>query len=136
MDLDNSGILHFIAKNRIRERDAPKLFELVQLLAEKQMDLNLQNIHGATALHEAAARDNLLVVRALVEHNAKIDIQAKCVLVYVFFFFFFFFNPLTSHQKWGNSSNLCGACRSFKYRKISSLKEGQHNHCWQAWYCS
>jgi len=79
VDLDGSGILHFVARNRVRERDRPMLIEFIGLVttSPKPIDLNAQNIHGATALHEASARDNLAVVGRLIEVKAKIDIQTK-----------------------------------------------------------
>ncbi|ELT94131.1 hypothetical protein CAPTEDRAFT_214107 [Capitella teleta] len=49
----------------------------VQCLCKRGAHVNLQNIHGATALHDAVNRGDPSVVSELISHGAAVDILAE-----------------------------------------------------------
>jgi ankyrin repeat protein/Ca2+-binding EF-hand superfamily protein len=77
VDSDESGILHFLARNR-RVGNAPLEFaDLLDILVLHHVNLDQSNMFGATALHEAASRNNLVVLHSLCQRGAKVDALSK-----------------------------------------------------------
>eukprot|EP01122_Echinamoeba_exundans_P003289 TRINITY_DN1340_c0_g3_i1.p1 TRINITY_DN1340_c0_g3~~TRINITY_DN1340_c0_g3_i1.p1 ORF type:complete len:643 (-),score=99.66 TRINITY_DN1340_c0_g3_i1:45-1973(-) len=77
VDQDQSGLLHFVARNRLTLQAAPRISKLVSSLVERKFDLNAPNIHGVTALHEACVRGQVTLARALLENGANVEAATK-----------------------------------------------------------
>jgi ankyrin repeat protein len=77
VDQDQSGLLHFVARNRLTLQAAPRISKLISSLVERKFDLNAPNIHGVTALHEACVRGQVSLARALLESGANVEAATK-----------------------------------------------------------
>lgn len=71
VDSEGSNIMHYLARNFITDEEG--LGELIILLISKTMDLDAKNIYGFTPLHEAALRNNVVVLKLLL--NARLNLN-------------------------------------------------------------
>lgn len=78
--MDGTGLLHTLVRNKTGDDQSWE--EILKILDSKNFNFLLQNIHGATALHEAALRANSTAIKALVKYDKLLSITTK----YVFFF--------------------------------------------------
>eukprot|EP01125_Pyxidicula_operculata_P012625 TRINITY_DN4150_c1_g1_i1.p1 TRINITY_DN4150_c1_g1~~TRINITY_DN4150_c1_g1_i1.p1 ORF type:complete len:2406 (+),score=580.76 TRINITY_DN4150_c1_g1_i1:18-7235(+) len=73
---DGSGILHGMVRNKANQD--PYLWErILKVMKSKGYNIGLQNVHGATALHEAAVRGHENAVEALVKYPELLNITTK-----------------------------------------------------------
>lgn len=77
VDSDESGILHFLARNRKVAQYPLEFADLLDLLVICGVNLDMTNMFGATSLHDASARDNLVFVHSVCQRGAKVDAITK-----------------------------------------------------------
>lgn len=77
IDADESGILHFLARNRKVAQYPLELADLLDQLQQTGINLDHSNMFGATALHDAACRNNLVFVHLVCQRGAKVDATTK-----------------------------------------------------------
>lgn len=77
VDSDESGILHFLARNRKVAQYPLEFADLLDLLVLCGIKLDMANMFGATSLHDASARDNLVFVHSVCQRGAKVDAVTK-----------------------------------------------------------
>ena len=77
VDSDESGILHFLARNRKVAQYPLEFADLLDLLVVHGVNIDMTNMFGATALHDASARDNLVFVHSVCQRGAKVDAVTK-----------------------------------------------------------
>jgi ankyrin repeat protein len=77
VDSDDSGILHFLARNRKVAQFPLEIADLLDLLVLQGVNLDMTNMFGATPLHEAAARNNLVFLHSICQRGAKVDAVSK-----------------------------------------------------------
>lgn len=51
------------------------LEKVIELLLDPRIDINMQNFHGKTPLHNAIYSENPAVIRILLEHGANVNMQ-------------------------------------------------------------
>lgn len=54
-----------------------KLFQIVEILLDNFADINVVDIRGATPLHRAASKGNLLTVKTLLKYKDKLKIDHR-----------------------------------------------------------
>ncbi|KAL2043330.1 hypothetical protein N7G274_003636 [Stereocaulon virgatum] len=69
---DSSGWTPLMIASSLRDAD-----EIVDLLLNKEVDVNAKNYSGQTALHFTASKNNLETARKLVSHKASARIKDK-----------------------------------------------------------
>jgi ankyrin repeat protein len=73
--VDGAGIVHHMVRNKSDDLDAWK--SILLILKKKGYNFCLENIYGATALHEAALRSNVVATTALVTYTELPNLVIK-----------------------------------------------------------
>jgi serine/threonine-protein phosphatase 6 regulatory ankyrin repeat subunit A/serine/threonine-protein phosphatase 6 regulatory ankyrin repeat subunit B len=73
IDKDNWNALHYATS----WSDKPGAYDIVKLLIEHNIDINLQNQYGKTALHNAIYYGEPLIAKLLIDSNIDVNIVTK-----------------------------------------------------------
>src|SRR5207248_2215521 len=70
--LNNEGAtaLHYMVRFNVPKPDKPLFRRSLLLMLEKKVDVNGQNLHGETPLHQACFRGRKLCVKVLLRNRA------------------------------------------------------------------
>ncbi len=74
---EGSAAIHYLVRLKVNKEDKSLFNAVLEKFVEKKVDLNLQNVHGYSPLHQACFRQRKWNAKRLLFYKANINIKTK-----------------------------------------------------------